>query len=88
MEEDRELQEQFEKYTLTPFGCSECEAVSCFVTPLMGQLTEDKEPALLIECADCGSFIGCIPITLIGYEMLIRSELESIKEEKKKKKDL
>src|SRR5437870_2982132 len=73
----------FEKYSLTPFGCAKCDTLCCRVTPIMPQLTEFHGPALLCECSHCGDLIGIIPITMGAYEMLIRSELHAIEEEKK-----
>jgi hypothetical protein len=84
---NQEIEEAFEKYTLTPFGCSECGSDSCTVTPMMPPIVEDNEPALLVECAECREFIACVPITTIGYEMLLRGELEFVEGEKKGKND-
>ncbi len=74
-------QDAFEQYSLTPFGCSECGSNACTVIPVMPQLTESREPGLLIECYDCGEEIGMVTITPDIYEMLLRAELDMLEQE-------
>ena len=74
-------QEEFETYTLTPFGCAKCGSNACMVIPLMKNLTQTEEPGLLIHCHRCGEEIGMITITTAAYQLLLQSELELLKKE-------
>ncbi len=74
-------QEEFETYSLTPFGCANCGSNACVVIPLMKQLTEENEPGLLIQCHTCGEEIGVLTITIASYRMLIEAELDLLKRE-------
>jgi hypothetical protein len=74
-------QEEFETYTLTPFGCAKCGSSACIVIPLMKNLTQTDEPGLLISCHTCGEEIGMITITTAAYQLLLKNELEIVRRE-------
>jgi hypothetical protein len=76
-EMSKEELEYFEQYSLEPFECSVCKSRACKVVPIMPQLSEDDTAGLLVNCFYCNDQIACVPITAIGYEMLLRGEMES-----------
>lgn len=77
----KEEREYFDQYTLEPFACSVCKTQACKVIPLLPQLSEDDTPGLLVVCFNCEEQIGCIPITPVAYEMLLRAEMGAMEME-------
>jgi len=74
-------QEQFETYSLTPFGCAACGGNACIIIPLLPHLTETHEPGLLIQCHTCGEEIGMVTVTTETYQLLLEPEVEILKRE-------